>query len=106
MVVFATADHREATSSHDQREPDAELGLLDVATVGTAAAVGGGRLPFRRLAAGIAGPAAILAVRLNGVAAVSSGAFARGVGVFGSETRRPHVRPRELRRLRLVRRDG
>jgi amino acid transporter len=54
-------------SGADQREPAAELGLLDATMIGMGAMIGAGIFVLTGLAAEIAGPAAILVFALNGV---------------------------------------
>jgi len=54
-------------SGADQREPAAELGLLDATMIGMGAMIGAGIFVLTGLAADIAGPAAILVFALNGV---------------------------------------
>ena len=60
-------------SSHDQREPEAELGLLDATMIGMGAMIGAGIFVLTGLAAEISGPAAILVFVLNGVVTAFTG---------------------------------
>jgi amino acid transporter len=60
-------------SSHDQRQPAAELGLLDATMIGMGAMIGAGIFVLTGLAAEIAGPAAILVFALNGVVTAFTG---------------------------------
>ena len=53
-------------SSHGERSPEAELGLLDATMIGMGAMIGAGIFVLTGLAAEIAGPAAILVFALNG----------------------------------------
>jgi APA family basic amino acid/polyamine antiporter len=55
------------------RAPAAELGLLDATMVGMGAMIGAGIFVLTGLAAGIAGPAAILVFALNGIVTVLTG---------------------------------
>ena len=59
--------------SHDQRQPAAELGLLDATMIGMGAMIGAGIFVLTGLAAEIAGPAAILVFALNGVVTAFTG---------------------------------
>ncbi|MFC7075583.1 APC family permease [Haloarcula halophila] len=54
-------------SSHGERSPEAELGLLDATMIGMGAMIGAGIFVLTGLAAEIAGPAALLVFVLNGV---------------------------------------
>jgi APA family basic amino acid/polyamine antiporter len=54
-------------SSHGQRAPAAELGLLDATMIGMGAMIGAGIFVLTGLAAETAGPAAVLVFGLNGV---------------------------------------
>ena len=54
-------------SSHGERAPEAELGLLDATMIGMGAMIGAGIFVLTGLAAEIAGPAALLVFVLNGV---------------------------------------
>ena len=60
-------------SSHDQRKPDAELGLLDATMIGMGAMIGAGIFVLTGLAAEISGPAALLVFMLNGVVTAFTG---------------------------------
>jgi amino acid transporter len=60
-------------SSHDQREPEAELGLLDATMIGMGAMIGAGIFVLTGLAAEISGPAALLVFLLNGVVTAFTG---------------------------------
>ena len=60
-------------SSHDQREPEAELGLLDATMIGMGAMIGAGIFVLTGLAAEISGPAALLVFMLNGVVTAFTG---------------------------------
>jgi amino acid transporter len=60
-------------SSHDQREPEAELGLLDATMIGMGAMIGAGIFVLTGLAAEISGPAALLVFVLNGVVTAFTG---------------------------------
>ncbi|WP_435183770.1 APC family permease [Halobellus sp. EA9] len=60
-------------SSHDERAPEAELGLLDATMIGMGAMIGAGIFVLTGLAAEIAGPAAILVFVLNGVVTAFTG---------------------------------
>jgi amino acid transporter len=59
--------------SHDQRQPAAELGLLDATMIGMGAMIGAGIFVLTGLAAELAGPAAILVFALNGVVTAFTG---------------------------------
>ncbi|WP_324756603.1 APC family permease [Haloarcula sp. GH36] len=54
-------------SSHGERSPEPELGLLDATMIGMGAMIGAGIFVLTGLAAEIAGPAALLVFVLNGV---------------------------------------
>jgi len=60
-------------SGHDQREPEAELGLLDATMIGMGAMIGAGIFVLTGLAADISGPAALLVFMLNGVVTAFTG---------------------------------
>jgi amino acid transporter len=60
-------------SSHGDRSPEAELGLLDATMIGMGAMIGAGIFVLTGLAAEIAGPAAILVFALNGVVTTFTG---------------------------------
>lgn len=60
-------------SSHDQREPEAEPGLLDATMVGMGAMISAGIFVLTGLAAEISGAAALLAFLLSGVVAAFTG---------------------------------
>ena len=60
-------------SSHDQREPEAEPGLLDATIVEMGAMIGAGIFVLTGLAAEISGAAALLAFLLSGVVAAFTG---------------------------------
>jgi APA family basic amino acid/polyamine antiporter len=60
-------------SGHDQREPEAELGLLDATMIGMGAMIGAGIFVLTGLAAEISGPAALLVFLLNGVVTAFTG---------------------------------
>ena len=60
-------------SSHDQRKPEAELGLLDATMIGMGAMIGAGIFVLTGLAAEISGPAALLVFLLNGVVTAFTG---------------------------------
>jgi APA family basic amino acid/polyamine antiporter len=60
-------------SSHGERAPEAELGLLDATMIGMGAMIGAGIFVLTGLAAEIAGPAAILVFVLNGVVTAFTG---------------------------------
>ena len=60
-------------SSHGERSPEAELGLLDATMIGMGAMIGAGIFVLTGLAAEIAGPAAILVFALNGVVTAFTG---------------------------------
>ncbi len=60
-------------SSHGERTPEAELGLLDATMIGMGAMIGAGIFVLTGLAAEIAGPAAILVFALNGVVTAFTG---------------------------------
>ncbi|MFB6121983.1 MAG: APC family permease [Haloferacaceae archaeon] len=60
-------------SSHGERAPEAELGLLDATMIGMGAMIGAGIFVLTGLAAEIAGPAAILVFALNGVVTAFTG---------------------------------
>ncbi len=60
-------------SGHGEREPEAELGLLDATMIGMGAMIGAGIFVLTGLAAEIAGPAAILVFALNGVVTAFTG---------------------------------
>jgi APA family basic amino acid/polyamine antiporter len=60
-------------SSHGERSPEAELGLLDATMIGMGAMIGAGIFVLTGLAAEIAGPAAILVFALNGAVTAFTG---------------------------------
>ena len=60
-------------SSSKQREPEAELGLLDATMIGMGAMIGAGIFVLTGLAAEISGPAALLVFVLNGVVTAFTG---------------------------------
>jgi amino acid transporter len=60
-------------SSHGERAPEAELGLLDATMIGMGAMIGAGIFVLTGLAAEIAGPAALLVFVLNGVVTTFTG---------------------------------
>jgi amino acid transporter len=60
-------------SSHGERSPEANLGLLDATMIGMGAMIGAGIFVLTGLAAEIAGPAAILVFVLNGVVTAFTG---------------------------------
>ncbi len=60
-------------SSHGERAPEAELGLLDATMIGMGAMIGAGIFVLTGLAADIAGPGAILVFVLNGVVTAFTG---------------------------------
>ncbi|WP_458329464.1 APC family permease [Haloplanus litoreus] len=60
-------------SSHGERSPEADLGLLDATMIGMGAMIGAGIFVLTGLAAEIAGPAAILVFVLNGVVTAFTG---------------------------------
>ena len=60
-------------SSHGERAPEAELGLLDATMIGMGAMIGAGIFVLTGLAAEIAGPAAIFVFALNGVVTAFTG---------------------------------
>jgi amino acid transporter len=60
-------------SSHGERSPEAELGLLDATMIGMGAMIGAGIFVLTGLAAEIAGPAAVLVFALNGVVTAFTG---------------------------------
>ena len=60
-------------SSHGERSPEAELGLLDATMIGMGAMIGAGIFVLTGLAAKTAGPAAILVFALNGVVTTFTG---------------------------------
>lgn len=60
-------------SSHDERSPQAELGLLDATMIGMGAMIGAGIFVLTGLAAEIAGPAALLVFVLNGIVTAFTG---------------------------------
>ncbi len=60
-------------SSHGDRSPAAELGLLDATMIGMGAMIGAGIFVLTGLAAEIAGPAAILVFALNGAVTAFTG---------------------------------
>ena len=62
-----------AVSSHGERSPEAELGLLDATMIGMGAMIGAGIFVLTGLAAEIAGPAAILVFALNGAVTAFTG---------------------------------
>jgi amino acid transporter len=62
-----------AVSSHGERAPEAELGLLDATMIGMGAMIGAGIFVLTGLAADIAGPGAILVFVLNGVVTAFTG---------------------------------
>jgi amino acid transporter len=59
--------------SHGEREPAAELGLLDATMIGMGAMIGAGIFVLTGLAAEISGPAAILVFALNGAVTAFTG---------------------------------
>ncbi|WP_254824112.1 APC family permease [Haloglomus halophilum] len=59
--------------SHGEREPAAELGLLDATMIGMGAMIGAGIFVLTGLAAELSGPAAILVFALNGVVTAFTG---------------------------------
>ncbi|MEF8842209.1 MAG: amino acid permease [Haloarculaceae archaeon] len=60
-------------SSHGERSPEAELGLLDATMIGMGAMIGAGIFVLTGLAANIAGPGAILVFVLNGIVTAFTG---------------------------------
>jgi len=60
-------------SSHDRREPEAQLGLLDATMIGMGAMIGAGIFVLTGLAAEISGPAALLVFLLNGIVTAFTG---------------------------------
>ena len=60
-------------SSHGERSPEAELGLLDATMIGMGAMIGAGIFVLTGLAAEIVGPAAILVFALNGIVTAFTG---------------------------------
>jgi amino acid transporter len=60
-------------SSHGERSPEAELGLLDATMIGMGAMIGAGIFVLTGLAAKTAGPAALLVFVLNGVVTTFTG---------------------------------
>ncbi|MFB6210452.1 MAG: APC family permease [Halobacteriales archaeon] len=60
-------------SSHGERSPEAELGLLDATMIGMGAMIGAGIFVLTGLAAEIAGSAALLVFILNGVVTAFTG---------------------------------
>jgi amino acid transporter len=60
-------------SSHGERAPEAELGLLDATMIGMGAMIGAGIFVLTGLAAEISGPAALLVFVLNGVVTTFTG---------------------------------
>jgi len=60
-------------SSHKERSPEAQLGLLDATMIGMGAMIGAGIFVLTGLAAEIAGPAALLVFILNGVVTAFTG---------------------------------
>jgi APA family basic amino acid/polyamine antiporter len=60
-------------SSHDQRQPEAELGLLDATMIGMGAMIGAGIFVLTGLAAEISGPAALFVFLLNGIVTAFTG---------------------------------
>ncbi|MFB6176736.1 MAG: APC family permease, partial [Halobaculum sp.] len=60
-------------SSHGERSPEAELGLLDATMIGMGAMIGAGIFVLTGLAAKTAGPAAILVFLLNGIVTTFTG---------------------------------
>jgi amino acid transporter len=60
-------------SSHGERAPEAELGLLDATMIGMGAMIGAGIFVLTGLAAEIAGPGAIFVFALNGVVTAFTG---------------------------------
>jgi amino acid transporter len=60
-------------SSHDERSPEPELGLLDATMIGMGAMIGAGIFVLTGLAAEIAGPAALVVFVLNGVVTAFTG---------------------------------
>jgi amino acid transporter len=60
-------------SSHGERSPEANLGLLDATMIGMGAMIGAGIFVLTGLAAEIAGPAAILVFALNGIVTAFTG---------------------------------
>ena len=60
-------------SSHGERAPEAELGLLDATMIGMGAMIGAGIFVLTGLAAEIAGPAALFVFMLNGVVTAFTG---------------------------------
>ncbi|MFB6096012.1 MAG: APC family permease [Haloferacaceae archaeon] len=60
-------------SSHGERSPEPELGLLDATMIGMGAMIGAGIFVLTGLAAQIAGPAALLVFVLNGVVTAFTG---------------------------------
>jgi amino acid transporter len=60
-------------SSHGERAPEAELGLLDATMIGMGAMIGAGIFVLTGLAAEIAGPGAILVFVLNGIVTAFTG---------------------------------
>jgi APA family basic amino acid/polyamine antiporter len=59
--------------SHGEREPAAELGLLDATMIGMGAMIGAGIFVLTGLAAELSGPAAILVFALNGAVTAFTG---------------------------------
>jgi amino acid transporter len=70
--VVANGDPQ-TMSSHGERSPEAELGLLDATMIGMGAMIGAGIFVLTGLAAKTAGPAAILVFALNGVVTTFTG---------------------------------
>ncbi|WP_372912299.1 APC family permease, partial [Salinigranum sp.] len=60
-------------SSHGERAPEAELGLLDATMIGMGAMIGAGIFVLTGLAAELSGPAAIFVFALNGVVTAFTG---------------------------------
>jgi len=60
-------------SSHGERAPEAELGLLDATMIGMGAMIGAGIFVLTGLAAEIAGPAALFVFGLNGIVTAFTG---------------------------------
>ena len=60
-------------SSHGERSPEAELGLLDATMIGMGAMIGAGIFVLTGLAAEISGPAALFVFILNGIVTAFTG---------------------------------
>ena len=73
MVENGTEAGGADVSSHGERAPEAELGLLDATMIGMGAMIGAGIFVLTGLAAELSGPAAIFVFALNGVVTAFTG---------------------------------